>query len=397
MIPTVAEQVQFRVDRFQYGRVVGEWGGRHVAHGRTPGPDAVLLNQDDYLRISGDDRIARAIGDAVAAPPDTSAKPALERALADHMRAPAGVLCQSGWQANIGLLQTIADPRTPVYIDGLAHMSLWQGAKVAGAPLHPFRHNFPADLREKIRTYGPGVIVVEAMYGGTGSRSPLAQLCDVAEQTGSLLVVDESHTLGTDGPLGAGGVVALGLAERVPFRTASLSKAMAGRAGFVCVNGTDFVDYFTMESYPTVFSTDPLPHEIAGLAAALDIVRADDWRRERLREVSGQVRTALAAMGFEIGAVASPLIALPGGPDQRAIAIRDFLEERGVFGTVLCPPSTPRHRTLIRFALHAGLSDVDVERIVLACEQVRETFGTVPPAPIAPRADLPVAAGRAAR
>ncbi|MGW4366777.1 aminotransferase class I/II-fold pyridoxal phosphate-dependent enzyme [Nocardia takedensis] len=236
MVPTVAEQVQFRVDRFQYGRVVGEWGGRHVAHGRAPGPDAILLDSEDYLRIGGDPRVAAAISDAATAPHTEDDR--LARALADHMRAPAGIVCQSGWQANIGLFQMIADPRLPVYIDSLAHMSLWQAAKAAGAPLHPFRHNFPGHLREKIRTYGPGIIAVDALYGGTGTRAPLAQFCDVAEQTGSLLVVDESHALGIDGPLGAGAVVALGLAERVPFRTASLSKAFAGRAGFVCVNGS---------------------------------------------------------------------------------------------------------------------------------------------------------------
>ncbi|WP_405180143.1 aminotransferase class I/II-fold pyridoxal phosphate-dependent enzyme [Nocardia sp. NBC_01377] len=390
MIPTVAEQVQFRVDRFQYGRVVGEWGGRHIAHGRQPGPDDILLNRADYLAIADDVRIAEAIRESTAAPPRADAQQALELSLAEHMRAPAGVLCQSGWEANIGLLQTIATPRTPVYIDSLAHMSLWHGAKAAGAPLHPFRHNFPGHLREEIRTYGPGIIAVDAMYSTTGSRSPLAQLCDVAEQTGSLLVVDESRTLGTDGPLGAGAVVALGLAERVPFRTASLAAAFAGRAGFVCVNGLDFVDYFKMESYPAVFSAGLLPHEIAGLAAALEVVRTDDWRRERLRQISTRVRDALHAFGFDVGGVGSHIVALPGGPDLRAIAIRDFLEERGIFGAVLCPPVTPRNRTLIRLAMHADLTDAQVDRIIQVCGEARDTFGPLPAAPKHARATGPV-------
>ncbi|MET7767344.1 alpha-hydroxyketone-type quorum-sensing autoinducer synthase [Nocardia sp. NPDC005366] len=390
MIPTVAEQVQSRVDRFQYGRVVGDWGGRHIAHGRQPGPDDILLNRADYLAIAGNARIAEAICESMAAPERGDRQHALELSLAEHMRAPAGVLCQSGWEANIGLLQTIATPRTPVYIDSLAHMSLWHGAKAAGAPLHPFRHNFPGHLREEIRTYGPGIIAVDAMYSTTGSRSPLAQLCDLAEQTGSLLMVDESHTLGTDGPLGAGAVVALGLAERVPFRTASLSAAFAGRAGFVCLNGVDFVDYFKMEAYPAVFSSGLLPHEIAGLAAALDVVRADDWRRERLRQISVRIREALNAYGFDVGGAASHIVSLPGGPDLRAIAIRDFLEERGIFGAVLCPPVTPRNRTLVRFAMHADLTDTQVDRIIQACGEVRDTFGTLPPAPKHARPTGPV-------
>ncbi|MEV0294064.1 alpha-hydroxyketone-type quorum-sensing autoinducer synthase [Nocardia sp. NPDC050710] len=390
MIPTVAERVQFRVDRFQYGRMVEEWGGRHILHGRRPGPDDVLLNHDDYLAIAGDARITEALCIALLADAGASSDEpqiAMEQALAEYVRAPAGVLCQSGWEANTGLLQTIADPRTPVYIDSIAHMSLWHGAKMAGAPIHPFRHNFPGHLREEIRTYGPGIIAVDSIYSTTGSRSPLAQMCDVAEQTGSLLVVDESRAIGTEGPHGAGMVVALGLAERIPFRTASLSKAFVGRAGFVAVNGVDFVDYFKMEAYPAVFSASPLPHEIAGLAATLAVVRAEDSRRDRLRQISARVRGALSALGFESCAAAGHIMALPGGSELRAIAIRDFLEARGIFGTILCPPVTPRNRTLIRFAMHAALTDSQVDRIIQACTEVRDTFGVLPPMPGAPRAD----------
>ncbi|MGW4366778.1 hypothetical protein ACWEKT_14135 [Nocardia takedensis] len=96
------------------------------------------------------------------------------------------------------------------------------------------------------------------------------------------------------------------------------------------------------------------------------------------------MRDALAGLGFDVPPTPAHLIALPAGHDQRAIAMRDLLTERGVFGTILCPPVTARHRTLVRFALHAELTDVEVQRIVLACEQVRDTFGTVPPVPVAP-------------
>ncbi|MEV0760605.1 alpha-hydroxyketone-type quorum-sensing autoinducer synthase [Nocardia sp. NPDC050435] len=400
MIPTIADRVQSRVDRFSYGRVVGEWGGRHLLHGLPPSPDAVLLNSNDYLGLAGDHRVAEAMCTALAAGgarftsgafvDDGHPQAIVERALADHMRAPAGILCQSGWDANVGLLQAIADPRTPVYVDSFAHMSMWHGAKVAGAPLHPFRHNFPGHLREEIRTYGPGIIAVDSIYSSNGSRAPLAQLCDVAEQTGSLLVVDESRSLGTDGPLGAGAVAALGLTERVPFRVASLSGALAGRAGFVAANGVDFVDYFRMESFPAVFSSTLLPHDLAGISAALTAVRTDDWRRERLVQVSERVRQGLGALGFDLEAAAAHIVSLQAGPDLRAMAIRDFLEARGIFGTVLCPPATARNRTLVRFCLHAALTDLEIDRILLACKEVRDAFGAIPPPPPPVRGTAPI-------
>ncbi|MEU7140116.1 alpha-hydroxyketone-type quorum-sensing autoinducer synthase [Nocardia sp. NPDC046473] len=390
MGPTVAERIRLRVDRFHSERLAGQWGGRHILHGRAPGYGDIVLSSNDYLALAADPRITHAIRTALRAAysprfasgaylPGNHPQVALERAFADHLRAPAGILCQSGWDAKVGLMQSIADPATPVYIDQFAHMSFWHGAKAAGAQIHSFRHNFPGHLREQIRAHGPGIIAVDAIYGTNGSRCPLTQICDAADETDSVLVVDESHALGTDGPAGAGMVAALGLTERVPYRIASLAKAFGGRAGFVGANSIDFVDYFKLESHPAVFSATLLPYEIAGLAATLDVIRLDNWRRQRLRELSTMVRRALTTLEFDLEGSASHIVALRGGPDARAMAMRDFLEARGVFGALLCAPTTARNHSLVRFGLHAGLTDQQVERIIGACTEIRTHFGATPP------------------
>ncbi|MEV4239817.1 MULTISPECIES: alpha-hydroxyketone-type quorum-sensing autoinducer synthase [unclassified Nocardia] len=391
MTMSVADRIFFRVNRFHRERVAIAWGGRHILHGREPRPGDVVLTSNDYLALAHEPHIVGAMCAALqyasgGAPPSGvflhgSDHPqiALEKTLAEHMRAAGGVLCQSGWDANAGLMQSIADAHTPVYVDHIAHMSLWHGAKTAGAPVYSFRHNFPGHLRDEIRKNGPGIIAVDSIYGTNGSRCPLTQICDVADETGSVLVVDESHSLGTDGPYGAGMVVALGLADRVPFRIASLATAFAGRAGFVAANNIDFVDYFKMESDPAVFSATLLPHDIAGLAATLEVIRIDDWRRVRLREISAVVRRALLALEFDLEGSASHIVALQTGSDERTIAIRDFLEARGVFGSILCWPATAPEHARIRFSLHAGLTDMQVERLIQVCAEVRNNFGAMAP------------------
>lgn len=387
MAPTVATRLQDRIDHFYQDRVATEWGHRHILRGRDPGPDSILLNSNDYLALSGHPRIAAAMADALTGRSRIASGAflhgehplvRLERALAEHLRAPASILCQSGWDANVGLLQSISDHSTPVYIDQLAHMSLWHGARNAGAPVHAFRHNAPSHLRERIERHGPGIIAVDSIYSTNGSRCPLPELCEIAEQTGCLLVVDESHSLGTDGPAGAGMVVEQGLTARVHFRTASLSKAFAGRAGFVTAISPEFVDYFKMESYPAVFSSTLLAHDIAGLATTLDVIREADHRRHRLRRVAEIIRTALSDLGFDMEGSDSHIVPILTGTDARAIAVRDFLEERGIFGSVFCPPATSHDRTLIRLSLHASLTDVQVERIIQACTDVRDRLGAVP-------------------
>jgi CAI-1 autoinducer synthase len=382
-----------RVNRFHKVRYQQEWGGQHILHGRVPGPGDILLNSNDYLALGADPRITGAM---VASLNDSGAgvlasgalmhgdhpQLRLERALAEHVGAVAGILCQSGWDANIGLLQSIADADTPVYVDMLAHMSLWHGVRAAGAKLVPFRHNDLDRLRVAVKRNGPGVIAVDSLYSNNGSLCPLPSLCDLAGELDCVLVVDESHSLGTHGSLGEGIVASLGLTDRVHFIVASLSKAFAGRAGFIACPAEDFVDYFKMESPPAVFSSTLLPHDVAGLTAALGVIRADGWRRDRLRDVSSYLRAEIAALGFNLDGSDSQIIALPAGPEQRAIEVRDALESRGVFGSVFCPPATARNRTVVRLSVHAGLTGEQARQVVRACREISDELGSsraIPP------------------
>ncbi|WP_198037004.1 aminotransferase class I/II-fold pyridoxal phosphate-dependent enzyme [Nocardia sp. BMG51109] len=380
---TVAERVQARIERFRSDRVTDAGGAGRFLHGRPARPGDIVLTSNDYLALASEGRITRATATALGrdgerSPADVHRKP-LAHMLSEHMHAGSGIVCQSGWAANTGLLQAIADTETPVHIDEQAHMSLRHGAVGAGASVHTFRHNRPDHLRDQLHRHGPGIVAVDAIYSTSGGRSPLPELCDVADETGSVLVVDESHSLGIDGPHGEGAVAALGLADRVPFRTASLAKAFAGRAGFIAVRSPDFVGYFEQASYPAVFSSALRPHDIAGLAATVEVIRAAEDRRARLRGVADVVRKELGSLGFDLEGSDSQIVSVPTGPESRGLAIRSVLERHGVLGAPFCPPATPPNRSLIRFSLHAALSDADIDRIILACTEVRDRYGATAP------------------
>ncbi|MGW2661074.1 alpha-hydroxyketone-type quorum-sensing autoinducer synthase [Nocardia tengchongensis] len=388
MLTTLPAPVQSRVDRFYTARWDEEWGGRHMLHGRRKPPGAVHVDSNDYLMLAGDARVTGAMRQVLTSDVKLASgvflhgehpQLRLENDLASLMDAPAGVLCQSGWEANIGLLQAICDTDTPFYIDYLAHMSLWHGAKLAGAQIHPFHHNDLDHLAALVAEHGPGVIAVDSIYSTNGSRAPLTALCAVAADSGSMLVVDESHSLGLDGPDGAGIVVEENLADRVHFRTASLSKAFGGRAGFITAPDRRFAEYFKMESYPAIFSSTLQPHDIAGLGAALTVIRDAEPLRTRLRDVSRCIREELQDLEFDLEDSDSHIIPVLGGPPDRTMAVRDLLEEYGVFGSVFCAPATSRDRALVRFSLHAALTDHEVERILEACRAVRDAFGARPP------------------
>ena len=268
-----------RMDGFYVERMRKSWNGRHILRGKRPGKGDVLLVSNDYLHLADHPDILQSQARAMIRSGNgllmsaiflhgASPQGELEREMASFLRSEAAILSQSGWAANVGLVQSIADEETPVYVDFLAHMSLWEGIRAAGARAHPFRHNEPESLEKLICRHGPGIVLVDSVYSTNGGVCPLEEMVAVSGRQGCILVVDESHSLGTHGPQGAGLVVQLGLADQVHFRTASLAKAFSGRGGIIACP-MRFRDYFAFTARPAIFSSALLPHELAGFKATL--------------------------------------------------------------------------------------------------------------------------------
>ena len=355
-------------------------GGRFLLHGKIAGPNAVRLDGNDYLGITGHPDIAAAQVAALRRDNEFVIQSgaflhgehpthALELALAHWLGKEDGFICQSGYAANTGLIQSIADASTPVYVDTMAHASLWEGVHAARAPGYAFRHNDPEHLGRMMARHGPGLVIVDSVYSTTGALCPLREMVEMAELHGSMILVDESHSLGTHGPQGAGLCAALGLSERVHFITASLAKAFAGRAGFFTMP-KQMRYYVTSSSFPNIFSSCLLPHEIAGLAATLDVVRGSDRARRRLHQVTAQLRTCFSDLGYPIHQGSEQIIALEAGPEPDTMVLRDHLEEHGVFGAVFCAPATSRNRSLVRLTLNANLTEAELAHVESAARAV---------------------------
>jgi CAI-1 autoinducer synthase len=371
--PPVSPHLRARIEREFWTRWNGPWGGRSLLHGRDAGSGSVRLNGNDYLALTGHPDIVRAQTQAIRTDAEyviqssvflLDAHPArrLELKLAGLMAKEDGLICQSGYAANLGLLQAIADEQTVVYMDSLAHTSLWEGARRAGARALAFRHNDPEHLQRQITRHGQGLVVVDSVYSTTGAICPLTEMVAVAEEGGCMILVDESHSLGTHGPAGAGLCVELGLSHRVHFITASLAKAFAGRAGFMTLPA-EMRNYVLSSSYPNMFSSCLLPHEIAALDATLELVRKADAERERLRSHTRRMRGFLEAQGYPIHQGTEQIIALEAGSEPDTMVLRDALESRGVFGAVFCAPATSRNRTMVRLTLHAALTEAELAHV----------------------------------
>jgi CAI-1 autoinducer synthase len=371
--PAISDHLAQRIQRDYTDRFDKLWGGRSILHGQNPDSNSVRLNGNDYLGLTGNPDIVRA--QTVALKNDANfviqssvflhgEHPVrnLERSLAQWLGKEDGLICQSGYAANVGLIQAIADEKTPIYLDTLAHTSLWEGARSAKAPAYAFRHNDAGHLDRMMARHGPGLVIVDSVYSTTGALCPLLDILDITEKHRSMILVDESHSLGTHGPQGAGLCVELGVSHRVHFISSSLAKAFAGRAGYFTMSAA-MRDYMVTTSYPNIFSSCLLPHEIAGLEATLEVIKKSEMERARLVQITHRLRSGLSAMGYPIHQGTEQIIALEAGTEPNTMILRDLLEERGVFGAVFCAPATSRNRAMVRLTLSSALTDAEINHV----------------------------------
>ena len=381
---TVPDFLEKRLSEFEEVSINSRLNGKPLVLGKKPGQDSIILQSNDYLNISMHPDISRAqmeklehagqelVMSAVFLH-DGSDKALFESSMAEFAGFESAILCQSGWAANVGLMQVIADSTTPVYIDFLTHMSLWEGIKTAGATAHMFLHNDAGHLEKLVQQHGKGVILVDSLYSTTGDIAPLRDIIDIANRYDCVSVVDESHSLGTHGPQGRGLVASLGLTDRVHFITGSLAKAFAGRAGIILCSKR-FSRCYPYMAHPAIFSSAILPHEIAGLSATLGIIAKGDERRRKLHENAEFLRDGLRELGYAIVSQ-SQIISLEPGTEPETELLRDALEDRNVFGSVFCAPATPKNRSLMRFSLHCGLERDELQYVLDVCGVIRDEVG----------------------
>ena len=350
----------------------------------TPEAGAIILQSNDYLNISGHPYIREALLEVIQKAGNEPVMSAVflhegsdkyyfEQAMAEFAGFESSILCQSGWAANVGLIQVIADQTTPVYIDFFTHMSLWEGVKISGATPYAFRHNDPAHLERLINERGQGIVLVDSLYSTNGDIAPLVEIVEIANRYYCITVVDESHSLGTHGPHGAGLVASLDLTGKVDFITASLAKAFAGRAGII-ICSKKFAKYYPYLAFPAIFSSALLSYEIAGLRATLEVIKKDDFRREKLHENAEFFRLGMRNLGYNISSK-SQVVAIESGLESDTELLRDALEVRGVFGSVFMAPATPKTRSLMRFSVHSGLEKSELQNVLDVCAEIRDEIG----------------------
>lgn len=344
------------------------------------------LHQNDYLRLSSrpeviaeKEDVMRRLGNSFLAATIFSGGEGCDEherfrsLVATAMKSEDVILTTSGWTANVGLIEAIALRGAPIYIDRKAHASIWDGAKLsAGRPIM-VGHNDPVSLERRIRREGAGVICIDSVYSTTGAVAHLPSYVDIAERTGSILVVDEAHGFGLFGEGGGGVAEMQGVADRIHFRTVSFSKALGGHGG--CVATTKHLAWFlTHRARPLVFSSAVLPCDSAAHRKALEILRAEPQLAFRAQEMAAVLRQEMELRGIPTGGSQSQIVSYVAHSDAHSCELYGELRKRGVLGAVFLEPAVAVGAGLVRFSVHAECTR---EEMVHTAAALRESLDVI--------------------
>jgi len=291
----------------------------------------------------------------------------LEAELADFFQCPNALVFSTGYTANLGVLTALLVKGDAVLLDSDAHASLYDGCRMSGADVFRFKHNDLQSLERRLARLGDRaancLIVVEGMYSVLGDCAPLAEIVEIKERYGAMLLVDEAHSLGVFGENGCGVAEAEGVLDKVDFIVGTFSKSLGAMGGF-CASQHEILDLFRYVSRPFMFTASPSPAVMATTREALNRLCTRPGLKETLWRNARQLYSGLQELGFELGPEISPVVAVRCKDRETALAQWNKLLQGGVYVNMMLPPATPAGASFLRCSISAAHTPEQIDIII---------------------------------
>jgi 8-amino-7-oxononanoate synthase len=343
----------------------------------APGPEVeidgvahLLLASNNYLGLAGDPRVvagARAALEAYGAGAGASRLVTgsldlhrrLEERIAALKRTEDAMVFPTGFQANVGTIPALVGPGDLVFSDELNHASIIDGCRLARAEVVRYPHADPDALEAAIRAHPRGrrrLVVTDTVFSMDGDLAPLNDIVGLAERRDCMLMVDEAHATGVLGPTGAGALEEAGLEGRVPVVMGTLSKALGAQGGYVA-GSRDLCDWLRTRARAFIFTTALAPPAAGAALAALDVVRDEPERRERLHGLVARLAAGAEALGHRVLPTASAVVGVVIGGEREALDAAAALRRERVWAPAIRPPSVPPGTARLRLTCMATMTD----------------------------------------
>jgi glycine C-acetyltransferase len=303
----------------------------------------------------------------------------LERRLAEFKNVEAVVVFQSGFTANAGTVAAILTKDDVVISDELNHASIIDGCRLSRATVKVFPHKDVEAARRIITDLPAGqrkLLITDGVFSMDGDLGPLPALCELAEATGCIMMVDDAHASGVFGANGRGTVDHFGMHGRVDIQVGTLSKAIGALGGYVASN-RNLIEFLYHRARPFLFSTSHPPAVAAACIAALDVLIEEPEIMERLWDNTRFFKAGLERLGFNTGLSESPITPVIAGDSAKANKLSDRLFEEGVFAQAIGFPTVARDKARVRTIVTATHTREDLQYALDKFSQVGRELGLV--------------------
>jgi 7-keto-8-aminopelargonate synthetase-like enzyme len=304
-----------------------------------------------------------------------------EEALKEFYGMDHAIVFSTGYQANLGMISTLAGKGEYIILDADSHASIYDGCWLGNAEIVRFRHNSVEDLDKRLGRLPaePGkLVVLEGVYSMFGDIAPLPEMVAVAKKHGAMILCDEAHGMGFFGPNGRGVYEELGCENDIDFVVGTFSKSVGTVGGF-CVSNHPKFEVLRLVCRPYVFTASLPPSVVATAAASIRKLMHAGEKRAHLWKNSKRLHQGLRDLGFTLGTetAQSAIIAVMLPDMETTVRMWQALLELGLYVNMARPPATPAGTFLLRCSLCAEHSDDQVGEILGMFEQAGRAVGCI--------------------
>jgi glycine C-acetyltransferase len=303
----------------------------------------------------------------------------LERRLAEFKHTEAVVVFQSGFTANAGTVSSILTRDDVVISDALNHASIIDGCRLSRAAIKVFPHKDTEAARailKELPVTQRKLLITDGVFSMDGDLGPLPGLCDLAEEFGCIMMVDDAHASGVFGKNGRGTVDHFGMHGRVDVQVGTLSKAIGALGGYVA-GSRDLIEFLYHRARPFLFSTSHPPAVAAACIAALDVLVGEPQLIDQLWDNTRFFKAGLEAHGFDTGISESPITPVIVGDGTLAMKLSDRLFEEGVFAQGIAFPTVAKDKARVRTIVTATHTRDDLQFALDVFKRVGGELGII--------------------
>ncbi|MDZ4308810.1 serine palmitoyltransferase [Allopontixanthobacter sp.] len=304
-----------------------------------------------------------------------------EDALREFYGMDHAMVFSTGYQANLGIISTIAGKGDYIILDIDSHASIWDGCAMGNAEVVPFKHNDIEAMEKRLKRVPEGagkLVVLEGVYSMLGDVAPLKEMVRIAKENGAMVLVDEAHSMGFIGQHGRGVAEEVGVIDDVDFIIGTFSKSVGTVGGF-CVSNHPKFEIMRLVCRPYVFTASLPPAVVASTATSIRKLMHGSNKRAHLWENSRTLHQGLRDLGFELGTkqAESAIIAVIMPDLERGAMMWEALLSEGLYVNLARPPATPANMTLLRCSLCAEHSEAEVQTILGMFERAGKSVGII--------------------